>query len=100
MNQAILVIPELRPLCVLLVQLGTRRPFWYPFSSHYWRPKPADDVTALQKVLLQQQQQQQQQNQAAESDPGAAGLAVDSDVAAEEAGIRDLLQQRTGGFRA
>jgi TolA-binding protein len=92
---------------------------WYPFSSHYWRPKPADAVTALQQVLQQQQQQQQQQHQstgseqqlvhssaaasrggaasaAAAAGAAAAGLSVDSDVAAEEAAMRDLLLQRTG----
>jgi hypothetical protein len=35
----------------LLVQVGTRRPWWYLYSRSYWWPRPADQVAALKRVL-------------------------------------------------
>lgn len=34
-----------------VLQVGTRRPWWYLLSRSYWRPRPADQVAALRRVV-------------------------------------------------
>jgi hypothetical protein len=62
------------------------RPVLYFFYPSYWRPSVISPVNALSHVLKEDA-----------IGPGEVGVAVDEDVAAEEARMRALLHHRTGG---
>uniref|UniRef100_A0A383W084 ABC transporter domain-containing protein n=1 Tax=Tetradesmus obliquus TaxID=3088 RepID=A0A383W084_TETOB len=73
---------------VLPNEVGTRRPWWYLLSRSYWRPRPADRVAALRRVV--------QEEAAGTAMPPPCSAPVDDDVAAEQDRMRALLAQRIG----
>lgn len=80
-------VPPRHPRLLWLHQVGCRRPWWFLFSTSYWRPRPADQAAALNRVL--------QQEAAGTSMPPAGEAALEEDVKEEEQRLRQLLLDRT-----
>jgi hypothetical protein len=68
-------MPVLLFVLHVLLQVGTRRPWWYLYSRAYWWPCPADQVAALRRVAQQV------------SEVAVGGLAVADSLRMRKAGI-------------